>query len=127
MVAQVALSLVLIVGAGLFMRTFSTLSSVRLGFEPDPLLIVNANAKRSTIDPAARAGLYERLREAAASVPGVRSASLQSITPLTNSAWDTLIENPEGLSLPEKRTRRMDERGQRRVLRDLRHADRGRP
>jgi putative ABC transport system permease protein len=101
-VAQVALSLVLIVGAGLFMRTFSTLSSVRLGFEPDPLLIVNANAKRSTIDPAARAGLYERLREAAASVPGVRSASLQSITPLTNSAWDMLIENPEGLSLPEK-------------------------
>ena len=101
-VAQVALSLVLIVGAGLFMRTFSTLSSVRLGFEPDPLLMVSANAKRSTVDPAARAGLYERLREAAASVPGVRSAALQNITPLTNSQWDTLIENPEGMSLPEK-------------------------
>jgi putative ABC transport system permease protein len=100
-VAQVALSLVLVVGAGLFMRTFSTLSSVRLGFEPDPILIVSANAKRSTIDPARRADLYERLRAAAASVPGVRSAALQSITPLTNSQWSTLIENPEGLSLPE--------------------------
>jgi predicted permease len=100
-VAQVALSLVLIVGAGLFMRTFSTLSSVRLGFEPDPLLIVSANAKRSAIDPSDRTALYERLREAAASVPGVRSAALQNITPLTNSQWDTLIDNPEGMSLPE--------------------------
>ena len=100
-VAQVALSLVLIVGAGLFMRTFSTLSHVRLGFEPDPILIVGANAKRSAIDPAQRADLYERLRLAAAAVPGVSSAALQSITPLTSSQWDTLIENPEGLSLPE--------------------------
>ena len=100
-VAQVALSLVLIVGAGLFMRTFSTLSNVRLGFEPDPLLLVTANAKRSTIEPSARAALYERLREAAASVPAVKSAALQNITPLTNSQWDTLLENPEGMSLPE--------------------------
>jgi putative ABC transport system permease protein len=100
-VAQVALSLVLVVGAGLFMRTFSTLSNVRLGFDPDPLLIVNANAKRSTIDPSARGVLYERLRAAAAAVPGVRSAALQNVTPLTNSQWDTLIENPEGMSLPE--------------------------
>jgi putative ABC transport system permease protein len=100
-VAQVALSLVLIVGAGLFMRTFSTLSSVRLGFEPDPVLMVSANARRSAIDPAKRAELYERLRQAAESVPGVRSAALMTITPLTNSAWDTLIENPEGLTLPE--------------------------
>jgi predicted permease len=100
-VVQVALSLVLIVGAGLFMRTFSTLSSVRLGFEPDPILVINANAKRSTIEPAQRTILYERLRAAAASVPGVKSAALQNITPLTNSSWDTLIENPEGMSLPE--------------------------
>jgi predicted permease len=100
-VAQVALSLVLIVGAGLFMRTFSSLSNVRLGFEPDPLLMVSANAKRSAIDPSARVALYERLRQAAAAVPGVRSAALQNVTPLTNSQWDTLIENPEGLSLPE--------------------------
>jgi predicted permease len=100
--AQVALSLVLIVGAGLFMRTFSTLAHVRLGFEPEPMMIVSANAKRSTVDQTAgRTALYERLRAAAAGVPGVGRAALQNITPLTNSSWDTLIENPEGLSLPE--------------------------
>jgi putative ABC transport system permease protein len=100
-VAQVALSLVLVVGAALFMRTFSSLAHVRLGFEPDPLLIVSVNAKRSTVEPQERGALYERLRAAAAGVPGVHSAALQSITPLTNSSWDSLIENPEGMSLPE--------------------------
>ena len=48
-----------------------------------------------------RTALYERLRAAAEGVPGVRSAALQTITPLTNSSWDTLVQNPEGLSLPE--------------------------
>jgi putative ABC transport system permease protein len=100
-VAQVALSLVLVVGAGLFMRTFSSLASVRLGFEPDPILLVSANAKRSAIDAVQRNELFERLRLAAESVPGVRSAATHNITPLTNSSWDTLIENPAGLSLPE--------------------------
>ncbi len=101
--AQIALSLVLIVGAGLFLRTFSTLADVRLGFEPDPLMIVSAAAKRSAAvkETSGRTELFERLRAAAAAVPGVESAALQSITPLTNSEWDTLIENPEGLSLPE--------------------------
>ena len=101
-VAQVALSLVLIAGAGLFIRTFSTLSNVRLGFEPEPILIVNVGARRSAVSAAERPLLYERLREAAAGVPGVRSAALQNLVPLTNSSWDTLLENPPGLSLPEK-------------------------
>jgi len=100
-VAQVALSLILIVGAGLFMRTFSSLAHVRLGFEPDPILLVNVGAKRSAVAVSERPNLYERLRQAAATVPGVRSAALQNITPLTNSSWDSLIENPEGMSLPE--------------------------
>jgi predicted permease len=100
--AQIALSLVLIVGAGLFLRTFSTLANVRLGFQPDPLMIVSAAAKRSAVDQTAgRTALYERLRAAAAAVPGVQSAALQNITPLTNSAWDSLLENPPGMALPE--------------------------
>ena len=100
--AQVALSLVLIASAGLFLRTFSTLTSVRLGFEPDPLVIVDASARRSRVAKPERAALFERLRAAAEGVPGVRSAALQTITPLTNSSWDTIIQNPEGLSLPER-------------------------
>ena len=39
--------LVLVVAAGLFVRTFASLADVRLGFDPNPLLIVDVNAKRS--------------------------------------------------------------------------------
>jgi putative ABC transport system permease protein len=101
-VAQVALSLVLVVGAGLFVRTFASLAHVRLGFEPGPLLMVSVDAKRSETEPAGRSALFERLRQVVAAVPGVRSAALQSVTPLTNSVWNTVIENPEGLSLSEE-------------------------
>ncbi|HEX5476195.1 MAG TPA: ABC transporter permease [Vicinamibacterales bacterium] len=101
-VAQVALSLVLVVGAGLFVRTFARLAHVELGFQPGPVLVVDADAKRSTTDAAALPALYERIRENLATMPGVTHAAASAITPLSNSIWDTLIENPAGLSLPEK-------------------------
>jgi predicted permease len=101
-VLQVALSLVLVVGAGLFVRTFTSLAHVRLGFNPDPILIVDMNAKRSTATPETRTELWERMRQAAVSVPGVRSVALESITPMTFSGWNTLIENPPGMSLSEE-------------------------
>ena len=100
-ILQVALSLVLVVGAGLFIRTFTSLAHVPLGFNPDPILIVEMNAKRSSVAAEHRPELWERLRRAALSVPGIRSAALESITPLTFSGWNTLIENPPGLSLAE--------------------------
>jgi putative ABC transport system permease protein len=100
-VAQVALSLVLVVGAGLFVRTFSRLAHVQLGFDPDPLLLVDANVKRSAIAPGERVVLFERMREAVLGVPGVRAAALQIITPLSGDGWNGLLDNPEGLSLSE--------------------------
>jgi predicted permease len=100
-IVQVALSLVLVVGAGLFVRTFTSLNHVRLGFNPDPLLIVELNAKRSSVAAENRPDLWERMRQAALAVPGVQSAALQNVTPLTFSGWNTLIENPPGLSLGE--------------------------
>jgi len=100
-ILQVALSLVLVVGAGLFVRTFTTLTHVNLGFNPDPLLIVDMNGKRSAVAQEQRPELWERMRQAALSVPGVQSAALQNITPLTFSSWNTLIENPPGLSFGE--------------------------
>jgi len=48
-VAQVALSLVLVVAAGLFGRTFVSLTSLHLGFDPDRVLIVNVNAQGSAV------------------------------------------------------------------------------
>jgi putative ABC transport system permease protein len=100
-VLQVALSLVLVVGAGLFVRTFSSLAHVRLGFDADPILLIDANVKRSAVAPVDREALFERMREAVFAVPGVRYAALQMITPLSGGGWDILLDNPQGLSLSE--------------------------
>jgi putative ABC transport system permease protein len=99
-VAQVALSLVLVIGAGLFVRTFTALSDVPFGFDPRPLLIVDLNAAKSATPPEARLALFERVRERVTSLPGVSAAELSAMTPLAGQ-WDQIIENPEGLSLSE--------------------------
>jgi putative ABC transport system permease protein len=53
-VAQVALSVVLIVGAGLFLRTFSSLANLPLGFDRDRVLVVNIGVLRAGLAPAER-------------------------------------------------------------------------
>jgi predicted permease len=83
------------------MRTFTALAHVDLGFSPDPILMVGIDARRSATAPADRFALYDRLREAATTVPGVAGAAASVVQPVSGNEWDTLIENPEGVSLPE--------------------------
>jgi putative ABC transport system permease protein len=99
---QVALSLMLIVAAGLFIRTFVSVSRTHLGFDADPVLTVTMNAQRSIVPPAERYALYDRTQQAVAALPGVQAAGLSVITPVSGSGWNTLLENPEGLSLSER-------------------------
>jgi putative ABC transport system permease protein len=81
-VAQIALSLVLVVAAGLFVRTFARLASVPLGFDNSQVLVVNVSAAQARIDPAARLDLYQRLVDAVAAAPGVASAAGSQMTPI---------------------------------------------
>jgi predicted permease len=101
-VLQVALSLALAVGAGLFVRTFSTLAATPVGFDPASLLVVNVNLGRSGLAPEARLGEYDRLRDAAAAVPGVRSATLSFMTPLSGRSILTFVEKPGMSDAPAK-------------------------
>jgi len=82
-VAQVALSLVLVVGAGLFIRTFGRLATMPLGFDRDRVLVVNVDASRAPLDPADRIPLYHRLVAAVAAVPGVEHAAASTSTPVS--------------------------------------------
>ena len=77
-VAQVALSLVLVVAAGLFIRTFDQLAHVSLGFDRDRVLGVAVNAR--AVPASVREALYHRLVRATESVPGVARAG-GSISP----------------------------------------------
>jgi putative ABC transport system permease protein len=99
-VAQVALSLVLVAAAGLFMRTFSSLANLDLGFQSDPVLVVSVNAQ--AIEPSRRAALYDELRQAAMAVPGVTAASLSVVTPVSGSSWNNLFEFPDNPNLSER-------------------------
>jgi predicted permease len=88
-VAQIAVSLVLVVAAGLFLRTFASLNQLPLGFVPEPLLVVELNLQASGGAPEGRGARVERLRDTAAAVPGVRSASVSATRLLTGGGWAT--------------------------------------
>ncbi len=96
LVLQVALSLVLVVGAGLFLRTFAKLATVDLGFDRDPLLIVGLDLQRGGITPNERLGLAQRLEAAVRTVPGVNDAALSNLTPVSGYGWNDDVEVPGG-------------------------------
>ena len=101
-IVQVALSLTLVVAAGLFARTFVSLSTRDAGFSSDAVLLINVNAQKATIAPEQRIALYTRLRDAAAGVPGVARASAAFTSPLGSSGWNTDIVVPADSALSRR-------------------------
>jgi putative ABC transport system permease protein len=89
---QVALSLALVVGGLLFVRTLTALSSASLGFQPDGLLSIDIDARANQLAVPARLQLFSRLREAVAAVPGVSSAATSVLTPVGSMRWNTIIK-----------------------------------
>lgn len=83
-IAQVALSLLLVVAAGLFVTTFRKLAGTQLGFDVDRVLLIDVRAP-GHIAPAERADFYHRLAAAAAAVPGVAHAAGSMMPPLSGS------------------------------------------
>ncbi|MEO7190861.1 MAG: ABC transporter permease [Vicinamibacterales bacterium] len=103
LIAQIAVSLVLVVAAGLFLRTFTSLSRVPLGFQPDRLIIASLNLQSRASAAGEAAPLVERMRAAAAATPGVTSAAVSTITPISGSGWNAGVgERSAG---PPDRTR----------------------
>ncbi len=90
-VLQIAVSFALVIAAGLFLRTFASLDRLPLGFEAEPLLVAELNLQAGGGMPQERGVRVERLRDAAAAVPGVRSASVSSTRLLTGGGWSTGI------------------------------------
>lgn len=91
-VAQVTLSLLLVVGAGLFVRSFVALADVDLGFVPDRALVLTVSTQRTGVEPERRAALYDELQRRALEVPGVANAGLSVLTPVSGSTWNDAVE-----------------------------------
>ncbi len=102
-VAQVALSLTLVVAAGLFLQTFQRLTQVSLGFDRDRTIVATVTA--STVPAAERNVFYHRLVSAAAAVPGVAHAGGSLNPPLIGFlAGDFVISTPGMLPEPGAET-----------------------
>ena len=80
----------LVVAAGLFGRTFSTLASRDIGFQPDGLQVAFVGVGRLT--PERRTRLYGELQQAAIAVPGVQAAAVSMIGPLSGMGWNSAAE-----------------------------------
>ena len=90
--AQIALSLVLIVGAGLLMGSWRKLATLDPGFRRDQVLLVDADIRGTETPPEQRLALHEQMLNALRSVPGVRSASASQITPIGGSTWNEVVK-----------------------------------
>ena len=90
LVLQGALSVILLVGAGLFVRSLRNVQSVRLGYDVDPILLVNLQMRGEKVDSAAGVALRHRLLEAARATPGVENASLQVAVPFWSN-WSVSL------------------------------------
>jgi predicted permease len=86
LMAQVALSLALLVAAGLFIRTFRHVVAVPLGFNSERVLVVNVNATRVPVASAARPEFYRQMIEVVTAVPGVTHAASSLATPVNRGA-----------------------------------------
>jgi predicted permease len=88
-VAQVALSLLLLIGAGLFLRSLENLSNLGPGFPVERLVGFNIDPSLGGYTPEKEKIYLQRLTNALGSIPGVKSVGLASMRILEDNEWDS--------------------------------------
>jgi predicted permease len=106
-VAQVSLSLLLLIGAGLFLRTLKNLSSLGPGFPVERLIGFNIDPSLSGYSTERAIIFFQELTHNLSSVPGVQSVGMASMRILENNEWDSSMTvegynpaNPEDRAEP---------------------------
>jgi putative ABC transport system permease protein len=90
-VTQVALSLVLVVGALLFVRSLRNLLTLDPGFEQDGVLVAGLDLRSASIPEGRRAQLYQDIVERFRRLPGVAAAAQAFIVPVSGNGWNNNI------------------------------------
>jgi putative ABC transport system permease protein len=88
---QVALSLTLLVGAGLLVGTLRNLVTMDPGFRAEGVLVAQTNYSRADLPQERRREARRALLERVRAIPGVRSASASDIVPLGRSSWNDAL------------------------------------
>ena len=94
-VLQVALSAILLIGAGLLTQTLHNLENQRFGFEPQGRVVVRVNPALAGYKPEKLQALYQQLQQHLPQIPGVLSASYSIYSPMRGDNWSFGI-NIEG-------------------------------
>jgi predicted permease len=101
-VGQIGISLLLVIAAGLFVRTLTNLHSVKLGFNAENVLIFNLNGAKAGYTDDALKRFYQELEQRFQTIPGVRAATSSDIPLVGGWSSSTSIgiagipEPPEG-------------------------------
>jgi predicted permease len=89
---QVAMSLLLLAGAGLFARTLVNLRSLDLGLNRGNVLFIDTNMTQTGYQPQQARTFFESLRKEAQRLPGVSAASMAVVSPFGNSGWKERVQ-----------------------------------
>lgn len=89
--AQVAVSLLLLVLAGLFLRTLRNLQNQDYGFERTHLLLAQTSERLAGYAPHQLPALHQQLLQRLSAIPGVRSVALAQMPPISNGTWSSNI------------------------------------
>jgi putative ABC transport system permease protein len=90
---QVALSLVLVVTAGLLLRSFGKLATLDLGFDRNQVLLVTTNLTKTDLPVAESAVLFNEIESRLRALPGVEAVSRSWGTPLSGFEWNNVIRS----------------------------------
>lgn len=90
-IGQIALSLVLVIGAGLLVGSFRKLATLDPGFQREGVLIVSTNFSTAGYTDSTYGTVQRDLLARFRALPGVRAASASQLTPISGSAWNDEI------------------------------------
>ena len=99
--SQIAFSLVLLVTAGLFVRSLLSLQSVELGFQRENLLLFKLNARQAGHREPEIVSFYSSLQRRFAAIPGVRSTAMSNAPLVGEGTWGSPVY-PLGSQPPEQ-------------------------
>ena len=91
LVLQGALSVVLLVGAGLFVRSLNQVRGTRLGYDPEPVLMVLSDLRGAVLDSGATVVFRQRLLAAARATPGVEAATRVNSRPFGTNTTKLVV------------------------------------
>ncbi|MEX2263456.1 MAG: ABC transporter permease [Bryobacteraceae bacterium] len=94
-VIQVALSLLLVIGGGLFVRTLANLNSMEPGFDRRGVFMFDVDLRKAGYKGDRMKAMQERIVERLNAIPGVESASFANVRPVSGGGWDGNV-NVEG-------------------------------